>query len=403
MKADKLNIFGIEIDITTRAKALDRVNGFLNDGGQHFIVTPNPEIILGADQDEELWYILNQASMAIPDGIGLKFAALLSGIRIERVTGADLLPELLALAMKEKIKVAVLNWRAGLSRGDEIKDAIKKKYVGLEIEVFDIEKDGKGLDRETINLYAPKLLFVALGSPYQEQTMYHELPKLPSIRLAMAVGGAFDFLTGKRRRAPRVLQALGLEWFWRLVIQPARWRRIYQAVVVFPYKFLKWKFVLPYFYRPNVVCFLYKKEASGYKIFIVERTDKKDHWQLPQGGTHGETLEVAGLRELREEIGCDKFRSVVAVPNLWKYDFGADSGGYKRQKHSGYRGQRQGLLIAEYLGEDSDIKINFWDHSAWRWVEAEKLVESVFSVRQESAKIYLEKFYEAVKSEVKLS
>jgi 8-oxo-dGTP pyrophosphatase MutT (NUDIX family) len=241
------------------------------------------------------------------------------------------------------------------------------------------------------------LLFVTLGSPFQEKVIYHQMPKLPSIRLAMAVGGSFDFLTGKRKRAPRWLRAIGLEWFWRLAIQPSRWRRIYRAVLVFPYKFIRWKVFLPYFYRSNVVCLLYKKEGDGYKIFIVERTDKKDHWQLPQGGTKAETLMEAGARELREEIGSDKFRAIAAMPNLWKYDFGSDTGKYKVQRHAGYRGQRQGLFIAEYLGQDSEIKINYFDHSAWRWVEAEKLIESVFTLRQESTKVFLEKFMETIK------
>jgi putative (di)nucleoside polyphosphate hydrolase len=223
--------------------------------------------------------------------------------------------------------------------------------------------------------------------------MYHELPKLPSVRLAMAVGGSFDFMTGKRQRAPRWLRLIGLEWLWRLAIQPTRWRRIYRAVIVFPYKFLKWKFVLPYFYRPNVACLLYKKEVGGvYKIFIVERTEKKGHWQLPQGGTRDEALMVAGAREIREEISNDKFRPIISFPDLYKYDFSDGTGKYKIQRHTGYRGQKQGLFIAEYLGQDSDIKINFYDHSAWRWVEAERLVETVFPLRQESTKIFLEKF-----------
>jgi len=399
MDLNKLNIFGIEIDTLSRDQALVRASGFFSDGHQHFIVTPNPEILLGAGKDEELWYILNQADLAIPDGIGLKFAAILSGVKLERIAGADLMLDLLGLAVEKKLKVAVLNWRAGLSNGDEIKSAIQKKYPELKFEVFDINQDGEGLNHAAIISFAPDLLFVTLGSPYQERVMYHQLPKLPSVHLAMAVGGAFDFLTGKRRRAPRWLRTIGLEWFWRLALQPSRWRRIYRAVLVFPYKFLRWKFFLPHFYRPNVVCLLYKKEASGYKIFIVERTDKKDHWQLPQGGTRNETLIEAGARELREEISNDKFRPISAFPNLNKYDFGAGTVKYKVQKHAGYRGQRQGLFIAQFTGEDADIKINYYDHSAWRWVEAEKLVESVFSARQESTKLFLEKFYATIRSE----
>ena len=394
---NKLNIFGIEIDTLSRVAVLARARRFLSDGRQHFIVTPNPEILLGASKDEELWYILNQADLSIPDGIGLKFAALMSGVNLERIAGADLLQDLLQLAVEQKLKVVVLNWRAGLSNADEIKAAVQKKYPGFEIAVFEIEQAGKGIDYEAINSFAPALLFVTLGSPYQEKVIYHQLPKLSTVRLAMAVGGSFDFLTGKRPRAPCWLRLIGLEWLWRLAIQPSRWRRIYRAVLVFPHKFLRWKFVLPFLYRPNVACLLYKQDSEGYKIFIVERVDKKGHWQLPQGGTRAESLMEAGARELREEIGNDKFRPIIAFPNLYKYDFSAGMGKYKIQRYTGYRGQRQGLFIAQYLGYDDDIKISFFDHTAWRWMAAEKLVESVYPERQASTKIFLEKFYEKLR------
>lgn len=397
VKSSRVNVFGIAIDALSYREALRRAAGFLASDRQHTIVTPNPEILLGACKDEEFWYILNQADLAIPDGVGLKFAAWLSGVRLERIAGADLMRDLLRLAEENSRKAAVLNWRGGLSKAGEIKAALKIKYPRLDFRAYDIGRQGRGLDSEAVKSYAPELLLVTLGSPYQERLVHKYLSGWPSVRLAMPVGGAFDFLTGKLRRAPAFLRRLGLEWLWRLALQPRRWKRIYRAVAVFPLKFIKWKFILPFFYRPNVVCLLYKKEAGGYKIFIVERTDKTGHWQLPQGGTRAEALLVAGARELSEEINSDKFRPVAAIPNLWQYDFGASAGKYKAQKHAGYRGQRQGLFIAEFLGKDSDIKINFWDHRAWRWVRAENLINEIHPVRREATKVFWEKFKEATK------
>ena len=85
-----------------------------------------------------------------------------------------------------------------------------------------------------INASLAAVLFVAFGAPKQELWISKHLSSFTSIRMAMGIGGAFDFVVGKRKRAPRVLQVLGLEWVWRLIQEPRRFRRIWNAVVVFP-------------------------------------------------------------------------------------------------------------------------------------------------------------------------
>jgi 8-oxo-dGTP pyrophosphatase MutT (NUDIX family) len=240
-----------------------------------------------------------------------------------------------------------------------------------------------------------------MGAPWQDKFNYHALPVMPYVKLAMGVGGAFDFLTGKIKRAPKIMRRFGLEWLWRLLKQPARLKRIYRAVVVFPLEFLRWRFILPFFYRPNVAVMLYKKEADGYYFLIVERREEKGHWQLPQGGLDRLDLKSAGIKELREEIGCSDFRPVKTYKNLYQYKFGAREGetSYRAsisRKHTGYKGVRQGLLIAEFLSNDQEIKINYWDHSAWRWVKRENLLGNVHKCRQKATAIYLKKFKELI-------
>ncbi len=401
---DKINILGINISNLGRGQVLEKIENYLARGGQRQIVTPNAEIILEAiGHDEELFFILNKADLAVLDGSGPQLAALAIGHFIKRYPGADLLKDILALAEKRAKRVAVFNWRHGLSSAQEIRQALKKKYPKLEITVFEVERQAvlaKHLLAQAGD-FKPDIIFSTLGAPRQEKFIYHNLRKLPSAKLGMGVGGAFDFLTGRIRRAPKILRIIGLEWLWRLIKQPWRIKRIYQAVIVFPCKFLAWRFVLPWLYRANVVGLLFKRENDKFKILIVERTDSPGHWQLPQGGTDGQSLAQAGERELREEINTDKFKSVAVFSNLHQYEFGDSTGKFMvLAKARGYKGQVQGLFIAEFLGDNKDIKVNFWEHTAWRWVEAEKLVESVHPVRRPSAKIFMEKFEESVISTV---
>ena len=391
-----INIFGIKVSVENRETILKKIDSFLADGHQHYVVTPNPEFLLASRHDEEFFYILNKSDLSVPDGFGLVLAGLFLGKIIKRYTGADLTRDILARASERRSRVAVLNWRGGLSSATEIKKSLRELYQDITIEVFDIDRAGKLLDTAAVNRFAPAILLVSLGAPFQEKIIFHNLAKMPSIKLAIGIGGALDFLTGKIRRAPLVMRRLGLEWFWRLVQQPRRVKRIYRAVLVFSWKLLKWRFVLPFRYRPNVACLMYKKTTEGYSIFIVERTEQPGHWQLPQGGIDHDDPRTAGARELFEEINCDKFIPRGFFGEVLRYDFDRDAVRYRLQKHAGYRGQKQSLFIAEFTGKDNDIKINFWDHSAWRWVDAERLVESLYPRRREHARIHMDKFWSIV-------
>jgi len=388
-----LNILGVNVSTLKKKEILDKIKLFLADGKQHHITTPNPEIILEAQKDEELFYILNQADLSIPDGIGLKFAAWAMGGDLERITGADLAQDVLEMAKRQNLKVGVLNWEGGLSNKQDIENILKNKYPGLKFIVEDAKR-GSTPSQGVEPLNEADILFCALGAPYQEKFIYHNLKNFPSVKVAIGVGGAFDFLTGKIKRAPKIMRVIGLEWLWRLFKQPQRIKRIYRAVIVFPLKFIKWCFINPFLYRPNVACILFKKDGKGYKILLAERRDDPGHWQLPQGGTDGEDLMTAGARELREETDTDKFKSIASFPNLWKYKFAKNSSksGVPNRLSTDYKGQKQGLFIAEFLGEDQNITINFWDHRNWKWADADSLLEEVYPDRRSATKVFLEKF-----------
>ncbi len=244
---DKINILGVNITKAGRQEVLEKIYGFLTHGRQHQIVTPNPEIILTATgHDEELFYILNKADLAVPDGVGLKLASWLLGKNLIRITGADLLKDILAMAEEQSRRVAVFNWRSGLSSTRDILQALTVHYPKLQALVIDVERQTV-MDEQILaraREFAPEIIFSTSGAPYQEKFIFHALPELKTVRLGMGVGGSFDFLSGRIKRAPQWLRRLGLEWLWRLIKQPKRWQRIFNAVIVFPYKFLLWRFTL---------------------------------------------------------------------------------------------------------------------------------------------------------------
>ena len=92
-----------------------------------------------------------------------------------------------------------------------------------------------------INKAKPKILLVGLGSPKQEKWIYENLAKIPSVKVAIGVGGAFDFISGRIKRAPEFLQKIGLEWLWRLVLQPWRIKRVSKGVIGLSWLVLKSK------------------------------------------------------------------------------------------------------------------------------------------------------------------
>jgi N-acetylglucosaminyldiphosphoundecaprenol N-acetyl-beta-D-mannosaminyltransferase len=390
------NILGIstgEIDLYRAQQAL---SDFYNDNKKHQIVTPNPEIILQAQKDEELFYILNSADLSLADGFGLKIAAKLSNQSLKRLTGADFLLHILQEAAKNKRRLLLINRRDGLSTEEDLKNTLEKQYSKINPLIISCAKNTKpsNEDLEKARAFRPDLAICGFGAPEQEKYLFHLQKNLEYLPVAIGLGGAFDFLSGRMKRAPAAWRHLGLEWFWRLIQQPSRWRRIWRATVSFILALIYWRFILPHRYRPNVAVMMYKKSDKGREIFIVERQDQPGHWQLPQGGLDGQNIIEAGTRELQEESGVKNFKIISSDRNLYRYDFCLDNGRDRRSgeiRHYGYKGQRQSLVIAEFQGKDEEIKINYWDHRAWRWIAEKDLLTSLHPCRQEAGKIYFQK------------
>lgn len=243
----KIEILGVKIDNDSISEVMKKIEALLVDGKQHYIVTPNPEFLVLAQKDEVFRDILNKADIAVPDGFGLSLAAFfLKGKILQRITGNDLIIEICRSAERNGRSIFLLGGKEGIAKIAGIK--IQKMFP--RITIFGI-LDGieisytKNISREIINsidIAKPDILFVALGQGKQEKFIYNNLSLLPSVKLAIGVGGAFDFLAGKQKRAPKFMQRIGMEWLYRLIREPGRWKRILNAIVVFPWLIFKEKF-----------------------------------------------------------------------------------------------------------------------------------------------------------------
>lgn len=227
-----MNIFGVPIDNLTRGQALTRIEAFLDEPRFHRIATINPEFLLQAEKDRAFRAALRDADLRIADGFGIVLAGFFRGERIRRFPGADLMGEILRIADRRKLSLYLVIRKDGLSSYEEVRDAIMRKYPHVEIHGGDI--DVASLDSPFL-IHDP-IALCGFGAPQQELFLSRLKGASHAPRLAMGVGGSFDYLVGSQRRAPRWLRTSGLEWLWRLVRQPARWRRIWKAVFLFPFR-----------------------------------------------------------------------------------------------------------------------------------------------------------------------
>lgn len=237
-----MNVLGVRIDEFGRRQSLDKLGLFLNDGKQHSVFTPNPEMLVDAQKDGGFLKVLNSGSLNICDGKGIE---LVGKGKLQRIPGIDFMLDICGLAVQRKLRVYLLG-----SRSMFVLEKTKKKIVKLfpRVNICGFDTGPLDLDQHTvlspdtvdkINRAKPDVLFVGFGHIKQEKWIYENLSKLASVKVAMGVGGSFDMFSGKIPRAPRFLRSFGLEWLWRLAIEPRRIKRIWKATAVFLFYYLK--------------------------------------------------------------------------------------------------------------------------------------------------------------------
>lgn len=227
-----IELLGVKIATLKPSEIQSLLADFLHSSGLKQIVTVNPEFLVTAQEDSEFKTILNAADLALPDGVGIIYVSKLLGKKISltnRMTGVELTRSLLKLAEAEQKSVEIVLPQNSLSTKEEIVTSVQKLYpksIVRVILVADVQEESPRGD----------IIFVALGAPEQEKWIWNQREKLLGTKIAVGVGGTFDFISGKISRAPHWMRSVGLEWLWRLYKEPRRrFGRIVRAVVVFPF------------------------------------------------------------------------------------------------------------------------------------------------------------------------
>ena len=200
------------------------------------VVTINPEMIDYASKNINFAQIVHQAELVIPDGIGVQLGLKLVGSNVRRIAGIEF-----ARRMLEEMKGKPVAFVGAKSH------IIEKAVLNLKNEIPELNvvyvQDGYFNDNEKVLNEVvekqPELLLVALGSPKQEEFIYALKSKLPNA-IMIGVGGSFDVWSGEVERAPEIYQKMGLEWLYRTVKEPKRFKRIFPTLPLFVLKVLRY-------------------------------------------------------------------------------------------------------------------------------------------------------------------
>ena len=273
MVRKRVPVLGIPIDAVSRREALDRIETFVQSGLPNQIATVNPEFVIAAQQHKTFKHALKDSELNVADGIGIRAAAtflrlkrpnwlpakqiigIIQGLGIglaqllqhpsltnplpETVTGIELLNQIVFRASQR-------NWRIYLVGGEpevakKVARILTEQYpsliiVGAEEGISQSAPTNSTKDLvDRIRNTKPDILFVAFGAPKQDLFIAKNKSEL-GVPVMIGIGGAFDFLTGRVKRSPAWMQRIGLEWLWRLIVQPWRWHRILTATIVFPWR-----------------------------------------------------------------------------------------------------------------------------------------------------------------------
>lgn len=226
MEMNKIDVLGVSYDNVTMDEALEKGRSLLHGDRAGIVVTPNAEIAYDATKDKDFCAMLNRADIILPDGAGVVMAAkILKTPLKQKVAGIDFARNMLQVFAEEGTKLFLLGSKPGVAEAA----AEKMKELAPQLQVCGMA-DGYFKDEapviEKINASGAQALFVCLGAPKQEQFMFRHQGELNTVRLMAGLGGSLDGFAGNVKRAPKWMIKLQLEWLYRLIKEPKRFKRM---------------------------------------------------------------------------------------------------------------------------------------------------------------------------------
>lgn len=236
MERKIVKLQGLNIDSFTFDEAVEYAN---NISGQ--VVTINPEMISNAVKDTDFAEIINNADLVIPDGIGVEIGLKILGYNVKRIAGIEFSHRMIEECAKNNQSVALIGAKPEIVK--KAKENLVKEFPSLYITYIHdgyFNEDDSIL--EELKIRQPRLVLCALGSPKQEEFILKAKSILPEA-LFVGVGGSFDVWSGEVKRAPEIYQKLGLEWLYRTILDPKRFKRIFPTLPLFVLKVLRERFI----------------------------------------------------------------------------------------------------------------------------------------------------------------
>jgi len=409
----KIDIAGLKIDNLGKQELLAQIFDRLKNNQKTFVITPYSEFLYHSIKNPKLLEIFNQADFSIPDGIGIFWAhkflqipltatsyygkilqawwqakiSLLSvlfgsrkdGDLKEKIPGSEFVWDLADLAAKN-------NWSIYLLGGfGDTPERVAHKLIStsagqLRIAGYSSKNPDDPSVIENIQNANPDMVFVAYGPIKQEAWIVQNMHKVPA-RLFIGLGGTFDYIAGKQPAPPPFLRSIGLEWLWRLITQPRRFGRIWNATVGLMRLLICYKIHIRLPYRKNVVIVILNNKNE---IFVGHRKPNSDatdlnFWQFPQGGVEeGEDIITGAKREAEEEVGITSLEYLKTSPSLNRYLWRVGFSNY-------FKGQEQTLVYFKFIGSDLEIDFNKFhtpEFTEYKWVSISKLNNTLHPLRQ---------------------
>lgn len=226
-KITRFRILGVPVDNLDISLSLKYIDYWIANGKKgNYILAVNPEKVIAVNKNSSLKNLFENAALLIPDGIGIVLAMRwLYKLSAKRVPGVDLMMGICKQSSIKGYKIYIFGSKEKVNR--HAAEILKKWFPGISIvgrcDGY-INEDNMEKLIQKINKSKADILFIALGSPKQEKWIGQYLPKL-NVKVCQGVGGALDVISGRAKRAPQIIQNIGFEWLYRLILKPDRIRR----------------------------------------------------------------------------------------------------------------------------------------------------------------------------------